>query len=769
MRSARTSTAPLAVPVTLWVLGIVLAGHLKPEPLLLAVPAIVLCISAWLLPRWRIYLLLALCLLAGAWRMQIAEGYITPLRELLQQRKQLRQEMVFRLSSVLSYTENRYQIKLYSLAGNKMHDRLLYRSETPLEPGFWYRGLADVQQLNHDPLLDIYPARFSGSAYQLGKLTRLSRTNLSGWTTKLRLSLLKDLDTKLGTNAAWAKGLLLSDSEAKNTHLNSLSNSGMMHLIVVSGLHVWFIYLVVVSLLRIFVPRHIAEWGFLPLIILFAALNNFAPPITRSIVMIGSLILARQLERPLSGLQGLAISLLLITLASPVQLFNIGLQLSYLAVLVILYGLPRIAWFNHDRVMNSPRLYILGNILEGLLLTVLVSLAIIPLTLFYFGRASLNGIIGNILGIPLIGILLPLSLLIMLVPQSWTLFTTLKLVYEYTSLLWTKWVLFSASLPFALSGIYSGQNAAWALVIIILWLFLLIRGKFLWALYGFIPMLGLSALLFLVNPPNHKVTELTVFNSGVADCCLVKLNDGLVLMVDTGGINGYGYAEQTVNPDKLNSGSWAQRKLLPWLSRQNIRQIDALVITHLHSDHCGGFPALAASLKIKHIFVSDESLKQPLWREFEQAGYLSRSKVHVIADTISYRIGQNRLKFLHPDKQYHSDNENNRSLVFRLDASGKRMLFSGDIESEAEKYLAERYDDELQADYLKVPHHGSKSSSSEVFLATVKPREAWLTVSHRNRFRFPHPETVRRYNRDSIDLLSTAEGSFRKVIDTSVK
>jgi len=701
--------------------------------------------------------------------MQIAAGHVTPLRELLQQRKLLRQEMVFRISRVLSSDDNRYEIWLYSLAGKKLHDRLLFSSETPLEPGFWYRGIADIQQINHDPQLDIYPARFSGSATQLGKLTRLSGTGLSGWTIRLRLSLLKDLDIKLGTNAAWAKGLLLSDTEAKNAHLNSLSNSGMMHLIVVSGLHVWFIYLVVVSLLRIFLPRYIAELLFLPLILLFAALNNFAPPITRSIVMIGCLILARLKERPLSGLQSLATSLLLITLASPVQIFNIGLQLSYVAVLVILYGLPRIAWFDPDRVMNSPWLHALQNLLEGLILSVLVSLAIIPLTLFYFGRASLNGIVGNALGIPLIGILLPLSFLVMLIPHSWTVFASLRLVYEFTCLLWTKWVLFSASLPFAFSGLYSGPNAAWALVLIILWLFLLVRGKFLWALYGFVPIVGLSALLLLVHPPNPAVTELTVFNSGVADCCLIKLHDGQILMVDTGGLSGYGYAEQTVSSETMNNGSWAQRKLLPWLSRQNIRQIDALVITHLHSDHCGGLPAIAGSLKVKHIFISDESLRHPLWKEFEQAGCLSHSKIHVIADTISYRIGQNRLKFLHPDKNYYSDSENNRSLVFRLDASGKRMLFSGDIESEAEKYLAERYADDLQADFLKVPHHGSKSSSSEVFLAAVKPGEAWLTVSRRNRFHFPHPETVRRYNRDSIHLLSTAEGSFRKVIDTSIK
>lgn len=773
MAFARKPPAPLALPVAFWAMGIFLGSRLQFSPLWALIPAALSCLAAWLVTRFRLFLILVLCLICGALRFESSSKGISALANVLQQRNQLRQELVFRPTKVFSAKENRYEIGLYSLAGKRIDDKLLYYSATPLQPDFWYRGIADIRAIERDPLLDIFPDRYAAIAYQMGALTRMSKTGTSGWVAKLRLKLLHNLDSKLGDQAIWAKGLLLSDTEAKNDYLNSLSNSGLIHLIVVSGMHVWFIYLVMMSILRIFIGRETAEMLLLPLVLLFAALNNFAPPITRAIIMIGTLVTARQMQIPLSGLQALSIALWVITLISPGQLFNIGLQLSFIAVLVMIIGVPRFRIFSADKLLGSPVLRFFEQSIEVIMVSGLISLAISPLTLYHFGRASFNGIIGNLIGIPVIGILMPVSVLVLITPQNWMIGLWLKLVYSFLVHLWSLWIGFCAELPFSFDGFYAGQNFALALALAILWMFILLRGRFRLALYSFVPIVALSGGLLLLPESADRVDRSSsgavvyAFNAGVADCSYIKLPGGQNLMVDTGGLYASGYAESIPTSAGMQDNSWLQKRLLPWLSRRRIRQIDALVLSHLHADHCGGFPALATGLKVKNVFISAETLEQPLWKDFVNAGYLKHSRVHVLSDTISYRIGDSYLKFLPMEKSYFDLSENNLSLVCRLDCSGQRILFTGDIENDAEKILVHKYAEELKADFLKVPHHGSRSSSSDVFLSAVRAREAWLSVSRHNRFRFPHPETLNRYQRYNIRLQSTEDGSIRKVIDTS--
>jgi competence protein ComEC len=121
----------------------------------------------------------------------------------------------------------------------------------------------------------------------------------------------------------------------KQEYINQLTEAGIIHLVVVSGMHIWLIYMIIVSFFRIFFRRELAEFLFLPSILLYASLNNWAPSVTRSIIMISIVILARWLQSPVSGAQTMALSIFIITLLSPMQLFNIGLQLSYISILVI--------------------------------------------------------------------------------------------------------------------------------------------------------------------------------------------------------------------------------------------------------------------------------------------------------------------------------------------------------------------------------------------------------------------------------------------------
>ena len=197
-----------------------------------------------------------------------------------------------------------------------------------------------------------------------------------------------------------------------------------------------------------------------------------------------------------------------------------------------------------------------------------------------------------------------------------------------------------------------------------------------------------------------------------------------------------------------------------------MRRIDSLVLTHLHADHYGGLLALLQNVEVKNIYISQATSEQALWHFFATRPYFQPTKVTVISDTCTVFLGSAMLKFLHPDGGFVTRDENERSLVCRLDYEKQRFLFTGDIGASSEAYLIDHYPQELACDYLKIPHHGSRNSSTEAFLQQVHPQGAWLCTSNRNRFGFPHPETVRRYQRAQIRLFSTAEGSIRKKIDS---
>ena len=171
---------------------------------------------------------------------------------------------------------------------------------------------------------------------------------------------------------------------------------------------------------------------------------------------------------------------------------------------------------------------------------------------------------------------------------------------------------------------------------------------------------------------------------------------------------------------------------------------------------------MAKALSINNLAVTDETIQDPKWVEWSESGWLDGIRVHTISDTISYRMGEARLKFLHPDRDYFTESSNSASLVFRLDYLNTSYLFTGDADIDAEAHLLASYPEELKADFLKAGHHGSRSSSSQEFVRAVMPDEVWITVSDRNQWGFPHPEPLNAFRRYARRISSTSSGSIHQ-------
>ena len=701
---------------------------------------------AVLCKKLRPPLILLLFCLGGNLHWQAHGHKAQPFADYLLQRGQIQQELSFKVQGRSG--PKTYQVLLYELAGHQLEEPMLLIYFEELSVGGSYHTLAEIQPLRDDPILDIYPRHYQGVIRPLKTLEPVEGSHAPTLIFQARKALQDRLDKALGVYSPLAQALLLSDTDFKRTHRQSLNRAGIMHLVVVSGLHVLMLSLFLLVLLRAIFPRSLAEAIFMLLLLAFAALNNWAPPITRAMLMIDLAIVSRWLSRPLSIAQNLAISLFVITIVSPAQLFHLGLQLSFAAVAVMAFVLPLFRQKTQASDLKSFPHKILGY----MLLSLVVSLGIAPLTLYYFGTASLNGVLANLLGLPLIMLLLALAILVAI----WDI-TPFILCFQALADLWQVWLKLCARLPLSLEGQWISLPLAVALGLFLLLIVLKARQS--WrAWFKFAIPISLTILGLLFWPSGLK-NELFIFNSGVSDCSLIFADDGSSMMIDTGGLFGQKAEMDLEAIDQTES--WLKNNLLSWLKRNKVNALDYVVITHLHGDHAGGIYDLLKSVKVRNLILSDDTIQSELWQQTAVLLELEHTRIIAITDTCTIALGSHQVKFLHPDLDFYAPDLNNQSLVCRYDAGRSSILFTGDIEREAEIYLCERYPLELRAQILKVPHHGSRSSSNAEFLACVRPQIAIINTAQRNVYGFPHEQAILRLTETGAQIRYTYEGSQR--------
>ncbi len=219
------------------------------------------------------------------------------------------------------------------------------------------------------------------------------------------------------------------------------------------------------------------------------------------------------------------------------------------------------------------------------------------------------------------------------------------------------------------------------------------------------------------------------------------------------------------SPDKYNilidGGSYSQRfdcgerVVTPFLRRKGVGKIDLLVVTHPDNDHVGGLISVVDHIKIDEVITGSYGLTSPTYDRFVEK--LGKNKCKDANPSI---IRDNGFKVEVLSDQYqgilkNSESEmNNNSVVIKITYKDASFLFTGDIEKQAERRLLELNAD-VSADVLKVPHHGSNSSSTYEFIRAVSPSVAVISVGYRNVFGHPHTPVIRRYEKANVKIYRT--------------
>lgn len=217
----------------------------------------------------------------------------------------------------------------------------------------------------------------------------------------------------------------------------------------------------------------------------------------------------------------------------------------------------------------------------------------------------------------------------------------------------------------------------------------------------------------------------TFVDVGQGNCLFFTAPDGTNILIDSGDFNA------------------KDESLYPFLMEKGIFSVDYAFITHSHADHLGGLYELLDDMEIKNAVLPKTDSINALQDAFSKKAYESHTKTHYVESGESYDFGGVKISVLFPDFSLYTNNtedENNDSLLLRIEYLGTRFLITGDLEADAEAVLIGKKD--LNADVLQIGHHGSSTSSSKAFLQFVSPDYAVIPVGEDNAYGHPHMETI---------------------------
>jgi competence protein ComEC len=561
------------------------------------------------------------------------------------------------------------------------------------------------------------------------------------------------------------KALVFGDRSGVDDGLRERFNrAGVGHLLAISGLHVGIVATLAFGLFgwifSFFPPLLWRGWGrqwaaaaTLVPVLAYGLLAGMSPSTQRAEFMVALFLAALILGRSQDVLNTLAVAALVILALFPPALFSISFQLSFAAVLAIVYGLEKLAIGKETTPSPAKRA---GRGLAGFVLVSALAIAgTAPVVLFHFNQTSMVGIVANLFLVPLVGfVVVPAGLVSAFVSlffepaAAMGFWLSIKILH-----LALIGVDFFSGFSFAAVKTVTPSLVEICLYYLTGWALLNLRKTTFapWVLAAAIVLAAGDGLYWSYQRFWHRDLKVTAIDVGQGGSTLMELPGGGVMLYDGGGFSDNRLFDM------------GQRVVAPLLWRKKIATVDILVLSHPNADHLNGLIYIASYFNVRELWSNGDVNTTKGYGELMGVCREQDIVVRTVdAGTSTTIVGSVTLTVLHPSVEFLSqlddtgqEYRNNGSVVVKAALGETAFLLTGDIEARAESQLVQRAGRDLASTVLFAPHHGSRTSSSAELIDAVGPAVVVISAGAGNRFGFPHAEVTDRYRAAGSRILCT--------------
>ncbi len=594
-----------------------------------------------------------------------------------------------------------------------------------------------------------HDVRVTASLWDARRLVRLPRRTrgpamrLRRWRERLGRAIARAVPTP--RDAVLAALVLGDDARIAEPLRRAFTRAGVVHVLSVSGLHIALVAMAASGVARWLLARserlllacdvrRLAAVVSLGPVTAYALLAGLEVATLRALLMAGVGVAAVLLGRRVDVLRMLALAAVAVMLAEPDAAHEIGFQLSFASVLALVLGTRR--WPAGEG--RGARLRAAATVSAS----ALVGTA--PLCALHFQQLSMMALLANPLVVPLLGslVVIPGLLGALVEPASGG---AARLLFGLAGQAMRPGLALIETLARPRLAALE-VPAPSAIEVVLLYGVLAVGVLPASRVRRVLAILAAAALLADVGWWVHArwmpgVLRVTFLDVGQGDAAVAELPDGRVLVVDAGGFPG----------SDFDTGATI---VAPYLATRKIAHVDALVMTHAHPDHFAGLPSLVRRYRPSEFWWTGRIGRGTAWTELEHALVGTQIPQRILVAGMRPGAWADTVEVLHPPAGWPPSDLNDSSLTLRLTHGAVRMLLTGDVEAAAEARILED-PERVAAEVVKVPHHGSRTSSTPRFVAAVAPRVAVISVGDGNRYGLPSPDVEARYRSGGTCVLRT--------------